>query len=420
MNELCDSQIQQSVDCYLDKILHDLSPEQILCEFKNIFVRAIPTQTSILCQALHHLVQENRASLFYSILKRAYYRLCDCWLAQGQPEFVKELLKLFDNAAIPSQTFSPIAKRMKTWIVGFINSSDYHDLKIIATYADDRLSIVDSAHWSDRYLAYKLAARAIDPKTLPPDRHLYTNLSQHIKDRFKFDLAMYTTHVQSPGYNSQLYPNPSIFQHELLSLVKLLLARSGEFSYPKLAKRFLELTQHQPYQFFKTSLPKYIELNWQKKSELAAAIEKKFERDLVNLYADKDRDPLDEALRLRTCNRLIRWLTTETGAVPSPIFKAAIASNNQMSLAISLLQLILISPNSIANLELCLAYLLQYYEPFPESNFPSAVQFFEIVRIALAMYASNVEYSLVKIKQVSPQTGAIDLDHYRVFLYQFS
>jgi hypothetical protein len=84
MNELCDSQIQQSVDSYLEEILSDLSPEQILCEFQDFFVRSIPLQSSTFCQALHNLVREDRASLFYLILKRTYYRLCDQLAVKGR------------------------------------------------------------------------------------------------------------------------------------------------------------------------------------------------------------------------------------------------------------------------------------------------------------------------------------------------
>ncbi len=418
MNELCDFQTQQSVECYLEVMIQESSPEQVLCEFRALFAQAIPNKSSVFYQALHHLVRENRASLFSSILKRSSYLLCDRWLETGRFELVKELLQLFQEAAIKAQVFSPIAKRMKTWIMEFINSSDYQDLQAIAAYAVDRRSISEPAHWSDRYLAYKLAARAIDPKILPQERNLYTHLSQHLKKRFKVDLAMYTTHVQSPRYDPTLYPNPSIFQNELLSLVKLFLARSGEFSYPKLAKRFLELTQNRTYHFFKASLPKYLELNWQNKPELATAIGKKFGRDLANLYPEKDEDPIDEALRLRTCNRLIRWMMTENGKDPSPIFQATIASKSMMSLAILLLQLILLSPNSIGYLELCLANLIQYYEPFPEGSFPAVIQFFEMMKIALAMYTSNVEYSLVNVKGYSIKSEAIDLNHYRVFLRQ--
>jgi hypothetical protein len=403
---------------YLEEIVRVWTPEQVLVEFRNLFFHHVHPNTLESFQVLQTLVRDNKEQDFISILKRSCYILFNSWAANGRLEFVREMLQLFADPTLAQKTFSPAIKRVRNWVRSFAESRDYQDLqRLVQDYSRYQNEGQKQNQWSDRYMVYQWVAQSIDLSNPPEQRELASLVAQRMKDRFKCDLAMYTARAQSAGYDRKLHPNPTIFGDDALRLIKLLVVRRGNCGYEQLSRRFLELTKTLHYDSFKNEFSSYL-LNSNKPKEEVKALQNLLEKKLNLLYPSKNNERINSALMLVTCNRAIEWLTTENHQEPSGIFKMLISRGNPLTLAILLLKIVLISPNSRVHLECCLADLLRYYKQLPEAECQSAIQFFEVLKIVLAIYSGDVEYNLVKIEQDSSigDSQAFDIDRYRVFL----
>lgn len=411
------SSSQNLIFSYLEEILRVWSPEQVLIEFKNLFVHPIHPKTLDSFQVLKTLIQDNKEQDFLEILKRSCYILFNSWATHGRLDFVREMLQLFIEPNLAQKTFSPLLKRVRTWVRSFADSQDYQDLKQLVQDYSRYQGEGQKSQWSDRYIVYQWIAQATDLSNPPEQRELASLVAQRMRDRFKSDLAMYTARAQSAGYDRQLYPNPTIFGDETLRLIKLLVVRRGDCGYEQLGRRFLDHTKTTHYESFKKSLQSYLLSSSNGREELQT-LQKLLGQKLNFLYPSKDHERINSALTLVTCNRAIEWLTTENHQEPSALFKMLVSRGNPLTLAIVLLKIVLISPNSRVHLECCLADLIRYYKQLPETECQSAIQLFEILKIVLAIYSGDVEYNLVKIQQESSidNSRILDINQYRVFL----
>ena len=153
--------------------------------------------------------------------------------------------------------------------------------------------------------------------------------------------------------------------------------------------------------------------SWSDK-DLAQILRQRLSERLDLLCVEKHNDPVDESLRLRTCNRAIDALISENGTEPSSIFIWMLSCGNPLALVAILLKLVLISRHSRIHLETRIAQLIRYYEHLPEEECQWVIHFFELFKIAFAIHAENVEYSLVEVGDASEAVEKAS-DRYRVF-----
>lgn len=410
-DEHLQEQTQEIVYNYLLEIVRSWSPEAVLGEFRSLFIEQGNVQNAEALQSLQDLVLANQESGFRNTVKRSCYILFNNWEANRQHRFIPQLVKLFEDPSIHERTLSPNLQRVRAWLRIFVQGKEYQDLRVFtAKYEDDTPEV---AKWSDRYTAYLLVPQYSDPANPVEQREVARAISQRLKDRFKFDLAMYTTRSQMVGYDDKQYPNPTIFGNDVLRIIKTIVARRGSLSYQNLAKVFLRQTAQQNFRDFKRSLQKYLIYSWTDK-ELANTLRQRLGERLDLLYSERGGDAVDEALRLRTCNRAIDTLTSENGTDPSPVFIWMLSCGNPLALVAILLKLVLIGPHSRIHLETRIAQLIRYYEDLPEEDCRWVVHFFELFKITSAIHAENVEYSLVKVG-TNGNNGKKHHEDYRVF-----
>ena len=134
------------------------------------------------------------------------------------------------------------------------------------------------------------------------------------------------------------------------------------------------------------------------------------------LYSEHDDDSIDDAILLRTCNRMIEYLTTENHQDPSPLFILLLSQGSPLTLVVTLLKIILICKHARTHLETCIAKLIGYYANVPEEECHWMIHFMEIFNVTFAIHAENIQYNLVcmKSEQLS-QPSLKDIDSYRVF-----
>lgn len=396
---------------FLLDLVRKQPPAKVLLEFKHLFFdyeTSLENRAAI--QVINKLITSNNEKEFRHTLKRSCYILINNWDTSRNHASIKELIELFAEFQDTSskRTLSPSLNRLRTWIANFVNSQDYHELKLyLAKYGYS-----DKAHWSSRYTSYLLVPQYTNSNNPTEQREAAKTLSKKLKDQFKFDLAMYTARSQAPVPKNKPFRNPTALGDEVIRFIKRIVAKRGSFSYENLARIFLKQTQSLKYKRFKSCLQKYLIFSVANK-DFVEVFNQKLSEKLEKLYEGYHEECVNDSLLLRTCNRIIDYLTTEDQKEPSALFVLLLSQGHPLTLVIVLLKIILISPYSRSHLENCIANLIQYYVDYPEDECQWVVNFFEVFNITFAIHADNVQYNLIKMEVKG--SGSSSEDTYRVF-----
>lgn len=406
-------QAQQTIYDFLLDIVKSWPAEDVLEEFKGLFLQHHETIGANTVPALYAILFANDIREFHNTLKRSCYILINNWEVAREYGAIRGLIQLFADPIIRKMSVSPTIKRLRQWLRDFVDSEDFQDLKL---FVQNRFS-GESSHWSRRYTAYLLAPQYIDTSNPLEQREAARALSQRLRDKFKFDLAMYTAHFQKFPVQQARRVNPTMLGDSALRVIRALVAKRGMFSHRNLARIFHEQTHGLSYASYKNSLVEYL-LFSAIKTDFVVTLENRLLQKLNGLYVKFNHKPLDASLTLLTSNRVIDYLMTEDAETPSPLFSLLLTNGRPLTLAIVLLKLILASPNSHPYLDARIADLIRYYEQFPREECQWIINFLEIYGVTLAICGSDVQYNLVHIQQSESETSnpeTASLDEYRIF-----
>ena len=212
--------------------------------------------------------------------------------------------------------------------------------------------------------------------------------------------------------------NPTVLGDEVLMLIKAILVRRGRFSYRNVARLFQQQTFESNYADYKESLLEYLCFSVSD-PDFLSLLETQLSKKLPSLYIESNEETVDPSLNLRTCNRLIDYLTTEDENTPSMLFARLISQGNPLNVVVLLLKIVLISPNSQLYLEARLANLIAYYKQFMEVECRSIIQFLEICGVTFAIYSDNVEYNLVQVSAKPTAEDPAPAEEFRIFSRSF-
>lgn len=398
------------------EIVKKWQPESVIEEFKTLFISSLTSVNPDAIKALYELLFFNQEEVFKNTFKRICYILVNNWWAARQAESIEKFIEVFSQRhknEAESKLSMPVA-RLNTWVNNFINSQDYQELKLFS--AADAKAPGDN-DWSQRYTSYLLASQYTDLKNSVEQREAARELSIELKERFKFDLAMYTARSQSVAAEETSSKNPTLLGNEALRLVKKIVAKRGFFNYKNLANIFRQQNQEVSYKNFKKNLLKYLFYNLAFPNLVfEAKLKAEVAKQLEKLYEDDGEKSLNAELLLRTSKKVIDYFTTEKQQQPSLLFILLMSQGESLNLAILLIKIILLCPNARAHLEARIAHLIQYYQNSPEAECGSVIKFLEIFNLAFVIYTENVRYNLVKIQQEEQDQQIFsELDTYRIF-----
>ncbi len=422
---------QQTIYQFLLEIVKKWPPEEVLLEFKRLFLYHVDSMSSEAVNALYEIVFHDNETEFRNTIKRACYILVNNWDANRRTKPIQDLIASFQDENLPRSTISPTLTRLRIWVRNFQQSQDYRDLKLFADRYNATENISDTATgpWVKRYTSYLLVPQYVDTRNPIEQREAARALAQQLREKFKFDLAMYVARSQSGMKGDRPLKNPTALGDDTLRLIKTIVAKRGTYSYGNLANIFLNQIQNLTYGEFKQSLQKYLIFSVES-SDFSMALQGRLGDKLNALYDEHHHDRVTPALILRTCNRMIEFLTTEQQNEPSPLFVLLLSQGSPMTLVVTLLKLMLISKNSRTHLEARIADLLRYYEEMPEQDCKWVVNFLEIFNVTFTIYADNVQYNLIQMQarpngngmSYSSETSSTlgsspdsNLDTYRVF-----
>ncbi|KPQ36136.1 MAG: hypothetical protein HLUCCA11_07950 [Phormidesmis priestleyi Ana] len=405
---------QQIYDDLLEAV-RTLPAVEALAEFEATFFGPSNSLDADVSPFLYRILFADNEAEFRNTLKRACYIFVNNWDLARQGDMLHLLLELFEQPSLTKSTLSPSLKRLRNWLLNFANSKDFEELEL---FASQRTQNSRSSNWSFRYTTYQLIGQYIDENNSLEQREAARSLSRRIKDKYKHDLAMYTAFSQNSSRLNRKYANPTVLGDEVLRLIKAILVRRGQYSYHNVARLFQQQTHESSYSDYKESLIEYLCFSI---SDLAFlnVIEAGLNTKLPPLYQMHDRDAVDPSLNLRTCNRLIDFLITEDKNMPSMLFVRMLEQGNPLNIAVMLLKIVLISPNSQLYLEARLANLINYYKQFTEAECQGIIQLLEIFGVTFAIYSDNVEYNLVQVSDSSNGSATPSDDDFRIFSRSF-
>ncbi|MBD2344992.1 hypothetical protein [Anabaena subtropica] len=404
--------LQESLYSFLLQLVNIYPPEEALNEFKQLFINCLESGDLYAVPVIQKMVLFNNEDEFHYTLKRSCYILINNWAAKRKHRYIQELINLFTELPVNHTIYSCSELiTYQIWLENFVHSQDYQELKKF-NYTNNSKT---KTHWSDRYANYLLIAQSLDPDKPKEQQEAASKLSRQMKDKYKFELAMYIARSQSTASSPTRYHNPSIFGDEVLRLIKMIVVKRGKFSYENIANIFLKQTQHQTLKQFKKSVQKY--LFFSVGNQAIAEIISQILTEKLSLWkVEKDEVNLNKDLLLRACNRLIDFLTTENRHEPSELFILLLSHGHPLTLVIILLKIISICKSTRSHLESRIADLINYYKDKSEDECKWVIHFIEFYNITFAIYAEDVEYNLLKIaKNEAASNSQMNLDIYRVF-----
>jgi hypothetical protein len=405
---------QETICTFFLSHVRKKSPDWLLQQFDNLFISQAEKVPAEIHHALYAIISLNQKDIFNSTIIRSCYILINNWSAARYYQHIQQLIQLF--AQVPEvpknqEILSPTQQRLRNWLKDFFHSKDYQELNLFVSKYTNR----EKSCWSNRYASYLLTAQYLDPNKPIEQREAAKLVAHQLKEQFKLDLAMYTAYTPQVAASIKRYQNPTVLGTEVLRLMQTILTKRGMFSYINFANIFRKQVEGIAYKKLKESFLKYLLFSLEK-CELIELIEIYTSEHLDLLYQRYENQTWDSYLLLRTCNRTIEFLTTQTKGKPSKIFSLLVIQGKSLTLSILLLKIILVSKNSYIHLESCIGYLIQYYEDESESECQWLISFLEVLKITLTVYAENIRYNLVSVETEQPKEEAgDDFSSYRVF-----
>ena len=405
---------QQIYDDLLEAV-RKLPADEALAEFEAVFFGHSRSLNVDASSFLYRVLFADDEAEFRNTLKRACYIFVNNWDLARQGDGLCTLLSLFQQPSLTKNTLSPSLGRLRKWLRNFADSQDFEVLQL---FASQRTKAEQPRSWSTRYTSYQLTAQYINENNSLEQREAARALSRRIKNIYKHELAMYTAFSQGSSGLNYKYTNPTMLGDEVLRLIKAILVRRGQYDYRNVARLFQVQTYQSLYSDYKESLLEYLCFSISDPAFLTL-IETQLSKKLPSLYQEHANDTVDLSLNLRTCNRLIDYLTTEDGNMPSLLFARMVAQGNPLNVAVTLLKIVLISPNSQLYLETRLANLIIYYKQFTEAECESIIQFLEICGVTFAIYSDSVEYNLVQVTPKPNSSNTASAEEFRIFSRSF-
>lgn len=403
--------VQEKIYSFFVEIVNKYDPEDVLIEFKSVFLDCLVLKKLDLTLGIYDVFIDNEHH-FRNTLKRCCYILVNNWQSNRKHKYTQALIELIDN--YKSTAIDYKYKKItifQTWLDNFIQSQDFQELKLFAYKNENKAD----GHWVNRYTSYLLAAQVVDKKNPKEQKEAAKKASKQLKDKFKFELAMYVARSQSNASSQTRYRNPSALGDDILRLIKAIVVRKGVFSYDNIANIFLKQTQNQTFKDFKESLVKYLIFSVQQ-PKFVKTLQQQLSEKLVTWKPECNDVIINKYLLLRTCNRMIDFLTTDNSVKPSSLFVLLLSQGHPLTLVIVLLKIILICKHSRSHLESRIAHLIRYYDRYSEAECQWFINFIEIFNITFAIYAENVEYNLIKVEETEKaQEVEFDPNAYRVF-----
>ncbi|MGD2180636.1 hypothetical protein [Lusitaniella coriacea] len=397
------------------------SPQRVLQYFKNIFFLQRHSLNGAVEQALLDLVAFDRKEEFLNTLNRSCYILINNWSASKEKIYHSKLLvELLPEAGYIDPKNCSFTQKIKTWLKIFVENEQYQTLQslIAQDVVSEKLSTSSQGaekQWTNRYSYYLVKHQANNTSNIKEHRAAAKSLSKQIKEQFKFDLAMYFVYSQLSAPKKQVRKNPTTLTPEILNLIQKTLSGRKNLNYKNLANIFLKQVEGIRYKDLKKSILNYLKYSLHKQNILPTWLEAGLSEFLATLYEEHDERPWDDYLLLRTCNRLIEYLTKPNFSNPSNPATILAVQKNYLTWTVVVLKILLICNDSYNHLIACMVDLIQQNEARSMSECQWLIRFLDTLNVVLAIAYENPRHNLLSLPKQEPIKNTSDpLPHYDV------
>ena len=387
-------QAQQRIYEFFLEIVRRKSPEEVLEDFRDLFINFSKSHNPEITEALDQILTAYNEKEFFYTLKRCCYILINNWTVSNNRVGIQSLIDVFNHSSIYKNPKSIKLRTIRIWLQMFVKSEDFQSLQLFTLHLEDHGS--NDQTWGNRFASYLLAYQYTNPTSPLEQRQAANLLAQKMKDKFRFDLAMYTARVgtQSSPQNHQI--NPTSLSNNVINLVTLMLTKKSVLNCQNLSINFLENIKNSSYQEFKVSLLKYLDFSVTD-AEISETVQTKLHESLLEFKSNYDDYPVNISLILKTTKYLIGEITISDRNQPTELFHVLLHHTNPINLVVLILKILLLNESIRPYLELRVASIIKYYSQYSESKCKSVIAFIDMLNIALAIYAGETRYNIVKM-----------------------
>ncbi|MBD2177170.1 hypothetical protein H6F42_09635 [Pseudanabaena sp. FACHB-1998] len=415
-------QAQKRIYEFFLDIVRQKSPEVVLAEFKHLFINFGDRRNPEILQALDQILTAYNEKEFFYTLRRCCYILINNWSVSSNRIYIQYLIDLFHHPSISKKTNSSKLKTLRIWLQLFIDSEDFQYLKLFTLYLDGDNR--EERNWSDRFASYLLAYHYTNPTSSLEQRQAANLLAYKMKEKFKFDLAMYTARIGGVDRQHGTINNPTSLSDNVINLVTLLLTKKSVLNCQDLSSQFVKKSSQVLYSDYKIHLLKYLDFSIAD-AEISETVQNKIYDSLWQLKAERHDFCPNSALILRTSKHLIHDITISDRGHPTELFNILLHHTNPLNLVVLLLKILLINDAIRPYLELKIASIIKYYSRYSESKCKSVIAFIDMLNIALALYAGETRYNIVRMNpyvsddkntdDTDSLISQFDMQEYRIF-----
>lgn len=406
------------------------SPPELIQKFQNLLQRGKSVDSRV-SQALEKIIFAEREQ-FNTFLNQCFYLILDTWI--DKPEllaFVSQLLNTL-NIISQSRSYDRVRKQLTLLIRSYQQSDSYQRLEqtiaiiqpmgAIVNSLDNSLVTNESAGSSSKrktplissylirytflypYFLSELSA----PNLVEHIKRLQSNrqqdfeikLSKHIIYRFRLkQLAKMKMMAKGAGKIITKADNPS-----LLSERAFRVAMQQYVGKNKLGSTLLERSQlfvaeneyRQTYKVFKQDLYRFL-VNDIKPRNNTYRFSNQLEQKMTEIFPQADNKPLNRTQMLQTCRQLYSFLIVDPTSNNNPArFAELIANLGTARVMMMLLKIILICPESKADLERKICIVAMHYQHQTVAKNPWLVKSLEHLLMAFSIYFGKVDVSIAR------------------------
>jgi hypothetical protein len=397
-------------DYWLDRVRMG-SPEELIEDFRRLFIEGRSYQEAHIYLALERLVKAKDAEIrFYNFFNRCCHILVNRW--QMQPAYqpaIPELVSILENLPPARQGHYGTSNTLRHLVKNFTLSDHYVKLQRLARIINSKYSektVTSVGTLINRYpylydhcllgdessQEHQQTVRHIKVKT---ERRFEVNLSRYVTYKVRLAQVTHTPQItEEPGRIIQPVKNPTLLNDKELNraLKQYVGTIEGNYTYKALSQSFLANTVYTPtYKDFKNDLYDYLitSVDYGK-----GQFNKKLYDILQNTLSQCDQQKPSEFLILRTSSQLLNYLVVESSQKPDHYIFMDMITNMGVTRTMGLLlKLVLMCRKVKPYLDKRFSILFNHYESFSKDGVPWLVKSLENLQVAFSIHFGKADLS---------------------------
>lgn len=411
-----DKLVNQEEQEIYDRLLHSVktqSPEEIIEDFRYLFVRGGGYRDSQIKLKLETFVKSKRASKsFKYFINRCFYIVINHWQLESQLQSnIPELINLFKELSPPTRGLPTATIRLRGFMIEFTQTEYYQQLQRLARIISEKKNSPSVGSLINRY-PYLYNHYLLSDDSSEEQKTTIKQIKNKIERTFELDLSKYITYkvrlaqiaknpelAQKKGKIINTVNNPTLLTDKQLGSALKHYAGTVErgCTYRDLSYNFqIHTNSIKNFKTYKKELydylipsvnPKYGKNNFNKR--LCDKLE--------GILPQCDHKPLDEFLAIRTTSQLLNYLVVESRQnLNHYVFLDMISNIGPVNTVGLLLKLVLACHKVKPYLEKRFAILFNHYENFTKDNVLWLVHSLENLQIAFSVNYGKADLSLIK------------------------